>query len=222
MLTKKELTQAYKEGVLTKEEYKDQLFKLETSPKQSRKKKKLPTFLTPDEFAKLIKNTKNYDTKIIFLLAFGSGMRISEILGGKRINGETIQPLEKEKIDLNGKKIFIQDAKGGKQRVVPLPKGFKEKMLSYFPLNKKYKNIDSARRSIQRQFKVAAEKADLLKAKPTLHFHSLRHSFGTRLANQGVPLHQIAILMGHSNISTTNIYTVADPQDALNAYQEAF
>jgi len=222
MLSKKEINKAFQEGTISEDKYKEELFKIETKPKQKRKRRKLPTFLTPEEFNLLIKNTKQYNTKIIFLLSFGSGMRISEILGGLRIDGGTIHPLHRNNIDLDQKKIFIDDAKGGKQRVVPLPKGFKQKMLSYFPLNKKYKNIKSARRSVQRQFKVAAKKAKLLEKKPNLHFHSLRHSFGTRLANQGVPLHQIALLMGHSNVSTTNIYTIADPKDALQAYEENF
>ena len=222
MLTTKELRTAFKEGVITEEKFKEELFKLETSSPKKRKQKKLPTFLTQDEFAKLIDKTTKYKFKTAFLLAFGSGMRLSEIVGGIREDGENIEPLTKEKVDLKEKKMFIADAKGGKQRVVPLPKGFKLKMLNYLPLNKTYKNTSSARRSIQRAFKETARAAGLLETKPSLHFHSLRHSFGTRLANQGVPIHQIAILMGHSNISTTNVYTIADPVDALKAYEDNF
>ena len=75
---------------------------------------------------------------------------------------------------------------------------------------------------MEKAFKRAAAKAGLLTNKPSLHFHSLRHGFGTRMANQGVPIHQIRTLMGHSNISTTNIYLEANPQEALKSYEKLF
>ena len=66
------------------------------------------------------------------------------------------------------------------------------------------------------------KKSKLLEKKPNLHFHSLRHSFGSRLAGQGVPIHHIRTLMGHSNISTTNIYLIANPAEALKSYEDLF
>jgi integrase/recombinase XerC len=221
-LTKKDLKQSYEEGLITKEQFQDELFKLETQPKKKRRSKKLPTYLTPDEFTKLLDATKKYHHKIAFLLAFGSGLRLSEVVGWERPDGDNIPPLEKNKVDLAKKQIFIVDAKNGKQRVVPVPKGFKVKMLDYLPLTKKYKNILSARRSIQKAFADAVKRSGLKETKPTLHFHSLRHSFGTRLVNQGTSINQVQILMGHDNMSTTGIYTHADPQDALKSYEEKF
>jgi integrase/recombinase XerD len=130
--------------------------------------------------------------------------------------------LTKEKIDFKNRQILIEDAKGGKDRVVPLPKGFKENLLKHLPLIQYYLNIKSARRGLERAFKVAAKNAGLLVKKPSLHFHSLRHGFGSRLAGQKVPIHHIRTLMGHSNISTTNVYLEANPKDALKSYEEFF
>jgi site-specific recombinase XerD len=53
-------------------------------------------------------------------------------------------------------------------------------------------------------------------------FHSLRHGFGTRLLEQGVPLNQVQLLLGHTNISTTSVYLKASPIDALQSYEEKF
>jgi len=172
--------------------------------KKGSKIKKLPVSINLEEFTKLIKNTKQPHHKIAFLLAFGSGLRISEIIN-----------LEQRDINLKEKKILIRQGKGSKDRIVPLPKGFKESHLKHIP-------VKCGVRSLQLAFRRTAEKAKLLDAKPTLHFHSLRHGFGSRLAGQGVPIHHIRTLMGHSNISTTNIYLEANPREALKSYEELF
>ncbi|HEC40024.1 hypothetical protein LCGC14_0509700 [marine sediment metagenome] len=167
-------------------------------------KKKLPVVVSVDEFTKLIKHTKKTSDKITFLLGFGSGLRVSEIIG-----------LEKRDINLNERKILVRQGKGSKDRIVPLPKGFRESHLQHIP-------IKVGVRQLQKSFKRASEKAGLLKTKPTLHFHSLRHGFGTRCVSEGMPIHHLRTLMGHTNISTTNVYLEANPKDALKSYEELF
>jgi len=166
--------------------------------------RKLPTALTIDEFTKLIKNTYKPHHKVAFLLGFGSGLRISEVTN-----------LQPNNVSISDKKIMVREGKGSKDRVVPLPKGFKESHLKLLPLK-------CGVRSLQRAFKSACERAKLLEVKPNLHFHSLRHSFATRMMEQGVPLSHIQILLGHSNISTTSVYLVANPKDALKSYEDLF
>lgn len=222
VMNKKELKKAYLNGLINEERFKEELFKLETMSVFTKRRTKLPVSITEEEFVQLIKNTNKERFRVTFLFGYGSGMRLSEIVGGDRENGTTIPPLTKERVDLKAKTIRVEDAKGGKDRTVPLPKGFKEQYLKYLPLNQGYSNIKSCRRSIERAFKRAADKSGLSKIKPSVHFHSLRHGFGTRMANQGVPIHQIRTLMGHSNISTTNIYLEANPQDALKSYEKFF
>ena len=77
-------------------------------------------------------------------------------------------------------------------------------------------------RALQKAFKSSCKKAGLLEIKPSLHFHSLRHGFGSQMAKKGVPIHHIRTLMGHSNISTTNVYLELNPTDALKSYEELF
>ncbi len=184
--------------------------------------KNIITAISPEDFSKLIRKTHKKNFKVAFLLGFGSGMRLSEIVGGYRPDDSIIEALTENRVDIKEKKIIVRGGKGKVDRVVPLPKGFKEYMLKLLPLNKTYKNILSARRSMQRAFKSAARRAGILKKNPKIHFHSLRHGFGTQLANQGMPIHHIKTLMGHSNISTTNVYLEKNPKKALESYEKLF
>jgi len=166
--------------------------------------KKLPVAINDEEFIELIKHTYKEHHKLAFLLGYGSGMRVSEIVS-----------LKPENINFNERKILIIQGKGSKDRIVPLPKGFKEKHLDFFPLK-------CGKRSLERVFKASCKRAGLLEKKPSLHFHSLRHGFATTAISKGIPIHHVRTLMGHSNIATTNIYLEMNPKEALGKYEELF
>ncbi len=219
--------------------------------------KKLPVAISEDEFAKLIKSTKQLKHKMAFLLGYGAGLRVSEVTGIrkkiskcckvefysriKKIDGSKFKkkyckkcekelfkediiesetewqmtPLAKDRINMEEKRIYIRGGKGEKDRVVPIPKGFLPKHLKLFP-------IGVGSRALQYAFRNAAEKAGLFELKPELHFHSLRHGFATNCVNNGIPIHHIRTLMGHSNISVTNVYLELNPKDALKSYEDLF
>ena len=166
--------------------------------------KKLPVAITIEEFTELIKHTNKPKHKLAFLLGFGSGMRISEIIH-----------LQQADVDLKLKRILIKQGKGSKDRIVPIPKGFKDSFMALLPLNLSV-------RALQRAFLRACVRSKININKPTIHFHSLRHGFATRLVNQGVPIHHVRNMMGHTNISTTNVYLEANPVDSLKSYEEFF
>jgi len=183
--------------------------------------RKLPTYIELEDYKKLIKATKQIKFKIAFMFGFESGLRLSEVVGlekGERI----IKPIHADRINFKDRKMMIESGKGGVDRVVPLPKGFKESHIKYLPLNKTYKNVASARRAIQKAFKGACKRANLLEKKPGLHFHSLRHGFASRLSGKGMPITFLRDLLGHSNISTTNIYSHTNPKERLEKYEELF
>ena len=163
--------------------------------------KRLPKSLRPEEFIEFIRHIPKHNKAFLtaFLLAYGSGMRISEV--------KNLQPQNVRDND-----IFIEAGKGDKDRIVPKPKGWKEYMIKELPIKKSI-------RTLQRAFKKYAKLANL---DPKYTFHSLRHSFGTRLTESGVPINQVQLLMGHSDISTTGIYTKARPMDALKSYENMF
>ena len=170
----------------------------------SRHPKKLPVDVTEDEFAKLLTSTKQMKHKVAFLLAWGSGLRISEVL-----------KLKKEDVSLDDKQIRINEGKGKKDRIVPIPRGFKERHLEFIP-------FDFKDRSLQKTFRLYAEKSGLKAKKPTIHFHSLRHGFATQCLRKGIGLRSIQMMLGHSDLSTTAIYLQLAPEEVLNEYQEKF
>lgn len=215
-MNKKELVKAHKEGLIDDAKLKEELFNLEMLPKDRRRsQRKLAKSVTIEEFKKLIGVIPEKDkiSKTAFLLAYGAGLRISEIVGGREEDQEhPIKALTKDKIDFVRKQIRIEDAKYGVSRIVPLPKGWKDYMTTVLP-------IERSSRTLQRRFKKYSKKAGL---NPEYVFHSLRHGFGTRLLEAGVPINQVQALLGHSNVSTTSNYVKARPIDALKSYEELF
>ena len=163
--------------------------------------RKIPKCVRPDEFKWLIEHTPRDDlvARISFLLAYASGMRISEVLRCKKEH-------------LRDNSIFIPQSKYGVERIVPLPKGWKKEFEKELPLN-------ITKRTLQRKFKRYSERAGL---QSYYTFHSLRHGFATRLLESGVPINQVQVLLGHSNIQTTSIYLKANPTDALKSYEDLF
>ena len=215
-MNKKQLKQAHEEGLIDDDKFKDELFKLETTPK-IKKKKKVAVTLTEEEFVELIKHTKYEHHKVAFLLGFGAGLRVSEIVGGEREGEEDIPPLKKENVDFVAKKIFIEDAKGMKQRYTVLPKGLQPKHMKFLPISK-----TCGARALQSAFTKNARAAGLLVKKPGLHFHCLRSGFISQCLKKGMPIHFVRDLVGHSNISTTNIYAIGSIDEAIKSYEELF
>lgn len=170
---------------------------------KQRKSRKLPKAVRPEEWPLLIKEVnkdKNKLALIAFLLAYGAGMRLSEVLR-----------CSKEHFQSDGS-IFIDRAKYGVERKIPIPKGWRESFFSFMPIKKN-------KRTLQRWFRIYNTKAKL---NPKYTFHSLRHGWATRMLESGVPINQVSLGLGHANIATTSIYTKASPQDLLKSYEEKF
>lgn len=168
---------------------------------EKRRNRKIPKAVRPEEFVSMIKIVpkKDFLARISFLLAYGAGMRISEVL---RCSKEHFRETS----------IFIPESKYGVERIVPIPKGWKDEFLKYLPLN-------TTDRTLERKFKKYAVNSNLAKH---YTFHSLRHGFATRLLENGVPINQVQVLLGHSNVSTTSVYVKANPVDALKSYEDLF
>ena len=166
--------------------------------------KKLPIAISEDEFYELIKATTQEHYKVAFLLGYGAGLRVSEIV-----------KLEPRDVDFKEGKILIRQGKGSKDRTVPIPKSFKPKHLEYLPMKCGVRTLEYA-------FRNAIKRSGLDKIKPDAHFHSLRHGFATQCVKKGIPIHHIRTLMGHTNISTTNVYLEMNPKEALKSYEELF
>ncbi|MBU1992352.1 tyrosine-type recombinase/integrase [Patescibacteria group bacterium] len=168
--------------------------------KFAKRTKKLPVVLTHDEVVRLIDGIKNAKHKLLISVAYGGGLRVSEVINLKVCD-----------VDLVSKAIHVKCGKGGKDRMTLLSDKVVNdigKMIA-FKSNDDYL-FESERgggmtdRTAQKIFERALKSAGIMK-KAT--FHSLRHSFATHLIENGVNLRYVQDLLGHSDIKTTQIYT---------------
>lgn len=171
----------------------------EKKPKKKRSSK-LPVFLTYKEYSDMIiPNTKSIHHKIGIMLAFESGLRISEVIA-----------LKQEDIDMEEKIIRVIGGKGNKDRITILPRHWHEDDMKYIPLA-------CSKRALQTAFMTACIRSGLKDLKPCIHFHSLRHSWATFCHENGVKIEYISEGLGHSDISTTMIYTHMSPKKEMAA-----
>ncbi len=174
---------------------------------------KLPLVLRVDEVFAMFEKAKKCnvrDFKILMLLYY-FGMRNNEMTS-----------LRREDIDLKSMTIKILDAKGGKDRMVPIVEfntfvGRDDKTIAdYLAMWVGYDTTgpiiegDSedggiSDRTVRRIVKHYAVLCNVTRA-AEVHPHTLRHCYATHLNNMGVPLDMVQKLLGHSNIQTTQIY----------------
>lgn len=153
---------------------------------------KLPETITEEELISILKATKLKHHRIAFALGFYQGMRISEIVN-----------LKKENIDKSQRIIRIKDAKGHKDRNLPIaPQVFRG--LTSIP-------IHCGIRALQIAFKKKGKEV----LNRDLHFHLLRHSGATHYLKKGWNIREVQQFLGHSRLETTQIYTHVSPQDLM-------
>ena len=177
---------------------------------QPKLKKSLPNILTEEEVLKLldIKLTDNfsYRNKAMLELMYATGIRVSELVN-----------LKLQDIDLN-QDIIRTFGKGSKERVIPIGDYAKEYLEKYIyeyrgsMLKKEaseYLFLNNHGKKMTRQgfFKIIKKIAQEKGINKDLSPHTLRHSFASHLLKHGADLRTIQELLGHSDISTTQIYT---------------
>ncbi len=177
--------------------------------------KKLIRYIEIDEFKKILKAEKSRDYKLAYVLGFGSGLRIGEILGAAKNSNQNIKPLERHQVDLKKHQIKIL-GKGNKERITITSPWLTESNLKLLPLK-------INRRTMQGRFKRLCVKT----LDKELNFHTLRHGWANHLANNPDPKKRVSLpvlqqLGGWSRLDTVGIYTQANPVRAVEAGYEAF
>ena len=183
---------------------------------------KIVSVILQDEFVKINPVAKKRNVAII-LCMFGSGLRLSEVLS------LTKRDIETDRMQILGK--------GGKIRTTFLAPAAREALQLYleerssdecpylfisFSKNrsknpKKWKSISP--RMVQM---IIQEYAQMIRINKKITPHSFRHSFATKILTDGADLRTVQLLLGHSNIATTQIYThITDKQLEL-AHKQAF
>ncbi len=174
---------------------------------------RLIRFISTEEFRKVLKAEKDNDFKLAYVLAFGSGLRISEIVGPAPNSNQEIKPLEPKQVDLQGKQIRVF-GKGGKERITTINPLFpiRQNMLKLLPLK-------INRRTLQYRFKKLTKRV----LGKEMNFHTLRHGFANHLINErGLPIPMVQGFGGWSRLDTVGIYAKANPTQAINKVWEGF
>src|SRR3989344_2862747 len=169
--------------------------------KRPKKEKRLPTVLTKEEVKKVIEFADTDKSRLMISLMYACGFRVSEITS-----------LRIADLNFNEKIGYIKQGKGRKDRMFNIPKFlFDElKKQSKEQAEKGQKFLFSgpkgklSSRNLQKIVSKAAKKAGIQKE---VHCHTLRHSFATHLLENGVDIRKIQELLGHADLSTTQIYT---------------
>ena len=174
--------------------------------------------LTQEEIKQLYEVTETAQERAILSLACGCGLRVAELVS-----------CNIEDIKLKEKIIIIPKGKGNKRRVVPLSNGVIKDLSNYYynerealtkgrdyKLNTSNQNAfmlhsrggRMKKDTYNKHLKILIEKTEneAIQEKE-ITIHCLRHSIATHLLEQGIPVEQVRIFLGHSQLETTQLYT---------------
>ena len=186
-----------------------------------KKSKHLPTVLTLDEINRMmaaidLSSNEGHRNRAMLEMLYGSGLRVSELVN-----------LQLSKIYLHEHYMLIE-GKGSKRRLVPLSPvaeewfGYWLQERSTWPLKPESKDIAFVNRygrpmTRAMVFTIVRRLCAEAGITKTVSPHTLRHSFATHLLQNGADLRVIQQLLGHEDLSTTEIYTHLDVQDLRQA-----
>ena len=190
-----------------KEVMKKDVVKEQHRPRQD---KRLPVVLSKDEINMILSMETNIKHRLLLILAYSSGLRVSEVVA-----------LKSEHVDINRGVIDIRLGKGRKDRSTILSQKAACFVTEYcssadiqawlFPGQPVSHHLTI--RSAQKIFENAVRRAGITKK---ISIHSLRHSFATHLLENGTDIRYIQTLLGHSSIRTTERYTHVAKKSVLN------
>jgi site-specific recombinase XerD len=164
---------------------------------------RIPDILTPAQISTIINQTKQLRYQVFFMTLYSMGLRLSE---GLNLTVYDIDGLQMQ--------VHIRAAKGGKDRLVPLPLRTLLALRAYwkthcharliFPGLHTKTNTPMNKGSVQKALKCVIKESRI---KKLISPHSLRHCFATHLLEQGLDLRSLQQLLGHASLNTTARYT---------------
>jgi integrase/recombinase XerD len=160
----------------------------------------LPVVMSKEECKELFKASRSFKHRFLLAFAYSAGLRMNEL-----------RMIRISDIDLDRKQIHVRMGKGKKDRYVILSKLIATKFNTYLAEVKPQVYLfegltpghPMGERSIQYVINEALKKTSI---KKDVSMHTLRHSYATHLLEDGVDLHSIQRLLGHSDIRTTLVY----------------
>lgn len=177
---------------------------------RTKKSKRLPAVLSEEEVKRIFSAISNRKHRLILLITYASGLRVSEVVR-----------LKLENLDFDRKLIYVRQGKGKKDRCTVLSQVVIDLLQEYirfmkpgewlFPGAKPGTHLSE--RTVQKIMEQAVSKAKILKDATV---HTLRHSFATHLLERGTDLRYIQELLGHASSKTTEIYTHVSRRELSN------
>ncbi|MBR9704196.1 tyrosine-type recombinase/integrase [Candidatus Pacearchaeota archaeon] len=166
--------------------------------KRPKNEKKIPSVLTKEEVKILFNSTQTKKSKLMLMMLYSSGLRVSELVN-----------LKPKDFDFNENIGWVRSGKGKKDRIFVISQKLSNKLKKYLEKKTDWSYVFSENkplttRNIQKIVSRCTKKAGINKEVTP---HTMRHSFATHLLDSGVDIRKIQTLLGHSNISTTMIYT---------------
>src|SRR5581483_341298 len=174
-----------------------------------RSERHLPVVLSVEELLAFLAAIDNLRDRVLMTVLYSAGLRLGEVCR-----------LRVRDIDSDRMLIHIHQGKGRKDRYVPLSHLALDLLRAWWratrPADLFFPNQHDPSRhlslsTVQRALKVAARRAGITK---TISPRTLRHSFATHLMEQGTSTRIIQVLLGHSQVRTTEIYTHVTPAHA--------
>ncbi|MEM0465113.1 MAG: tyrosine-type recombinase/integrase [Candidatus Pacearchaeota archaeon] len=166
--------------------------------KRPKNEKKIPNVLTKEEIIKLFNSAKSKKSKLMLKILYSSGLRVSELVN-----------LKPQDLNLEENMGWVRCGKGKKDRIFFISKKLSNQLKKYLKKRESWKYLFSKNkplttRNVQKIVSKLAKRSGINKKVTP---HTLRHSFATHLLDSGVDIRKIQTLLGHSSISTTQIYT---------------
>jgi len=202
-----------------------QVMKRDTAREQKRPRHdiRLPSVFAKSEIIKILESVRNLKHRIMLMITYDSGLRVSELV-----------KLKRENIDIARKVIIVVSGKGRKDRQTIMSKKVIDTLTLYYSQYKitgwLFPGADPSKhisiRSAQKIFEHAQKKSKIEK---NGSIHCLRHTFATHLLERGIDITHIGKLMGHRSIRTTETYThvarrktlkITSPLDAIDQEDE--
>ncbi|MFA5929064.1 MAG: tyrosine-type recombinase/integrase, partial [Candidatus Margulisiibacteriota bacterium] len=170
--------------------------------------KKLPHFMSNVEAARFLDNTAALRERAIFELLYASGLRISEVIS-----------VNLGDIDWGSGEIRVT-GKGSKERIVLIGAPAKTALKKYIQEDRVQKN-NKALFLNKRGGRLTTRSIQRILQKQHITPHQFRHTFATHLLNGGADLKVVQELLGHSSLSTTQIYTHVTKGRLQQVYDKA-
>lgn len=220
-ILKKYLIFNRKELQLSEEEFKE-IVEAEAPQVTGRKKQRINVPFTKEEMKLIEETLETEELKLMFLVCYNGGLRLSELIS-IRVGGFNWNIFREDKEAMGELRII---GKGNKERIVFFPNWLMRRIKDYINLDKTKFNQESKLFSISgRTFEMKLQDVGLKTGitrkgedgeviqTTRVHPHKLRHQLGYDLTKEGYDINYIKKILGHSSITSTQIYTQLSNED---------